>query len=178
MKTKEKILDGAKNYLLKNGQTGFTVRAVAAEAGVNQGLVHHYFGSKENLILELIESVAKFQIQGMDERFKGKSKSEIRELMLKFFLLNFELGNLLIEFFNLAQHSETIKKKLKSIMLGRRDFITEQLGIEKDLDKIAFISGIYGILLLSRVDDSIDPKASTQHLFKMFQLNEPSSVNR
>jgi len=55
MKTRDKIIKGAKDFLLREGQAGVTVRAIAAEAGVNPGLVHHYFGSKENLIIALID---------------------------------------------------------------------------------------------------------------------------
>ena len=37
------------------GFAGTTIRAVAAEAGVDPALVHHYFGTKDDLFLAALE---------------------------------------------------------------------------------------------------------------------------
>jgi len=37
------------------GYAGITTRRLAAEAGVNHGLVHYYFGSVENLLVRVLE---------------------------------------------------------------------------------------------------------------------------
>ena len=57
-KTKQKIIDGARKSLIKEGQRLSTIKVIAGYAGVNHGLVHHYFGSKEDLMVALIESQA------------------------------------------------------------------------------------------------------------------------
>jgi len=41
--------------LVTVGYAGITTRSVAAEAGVNHGLVHYYFGSMEELLLQVLE---------------------------------------------------------------------------------------------------------------------------
>lgn len=41
--------------LVRDGYAGITTRRVAAEAGVNHGLVHYYFGSMEELLLQVLE---------------------------------------------------------------------------------------------------------------------------
>jgi AcrR family transcriptional regulator len=47
--TEARILDTARETFAELGYERTTIRAVAASAGVNPGLVMHYFGSKEEL---------------------------------------------------------------------------------------------------------------------------------
>jgi AcrR family transcriptional regulator len=49
------LLDAAERLLIETGHAGLTTRRVAAEAGVNHGLVHYYFGSMEELLLQVLE---------------------------------------------------------------------------------------------------------------------------
>jgi AcrR family transcriptional regulator len=47
--TRERILASARDLFARNGIRNTSVRAVAAAAGVDSALVHHYFGTKEQL---------------------------------------------------------------------------------------------------------------------------------
>ena len=51
----EALLDAAERLLLETGYAGVTTRRLAAEAGVNHGHVHYYFGSVENLLVQVLE---------------------------------------------------------------------------------------------------------------------------
>jgi AcrR family transcriptional regulator len=51
----EALLDAAERLLLDVGYAAITTRRLAAEAGVNHGLVHYYFGSLENLLIRVLE---------------------------------------------------------------------------------------------------------------------------
>jgi AcrR family transcriptional regulator len=51
----EAFLDAAERLLLEVGYAKVTTRRVAAEAGLNHGLVHYYFGSVENLLVRVLE---------------------------------------------------------------------------------------------------------------------------
>ena len=51
----EAFLDAAERLLLELGYPGVTTRRVAAEAGLNHGLVHYYFGSVEKLLVRVLE---------------------------------------------------------------------------------------------------------------------------
>jgi len=48
------ILEAAGAILVRDGGANFSTRAVAVEAGVNQSLIHYHFGTKENLMLEVL----------------------------------------------------------------------------------------------------------------------------
>ena len=51
----EALLDAAERMLIDVGYAGITTRKLAEEAGVNQGLVHYYFGGMENLLAGVVE---------------------------------------------------------------------------------------------------------------------------
>lgn len=53
--TRADILAAARARFADRGFAGTTVRAVAADAGVDAALVHHYFGSKDELFLAALE---------------------------------------------------------------------------------------------------------------------------
>jgi AcrR family transcriptional regulator len=52
--TEQRFLDAAERLLVQVGYAGITTRALAAEAGANQGLVHYYFGSIEEVLLRVL----------------------------------------------------------------------------------------------------------------------------
>src|SRR4051812_22936796 len=51
----EALFDAAERLLNGGGYAAITTRRLAEEAGVNHGLVHYYFGSNENLLLQMLE---------------------------------------------------------------------------------------------------------------------------
>ena len=53
--TAEAFLDAAERLLIADGHAGITTRRLAAEAGANQGLVHYYFGSIDELLAQVLE---------------------------------------------------------------------------------------------------------------------------
>jgi AcrR family transcriptional regulator len=53
--TRSTILDAARAAFAEKGFAGATIRAVASSAGVDAALVHHYFGTKDDLFLAAME---------------------------------------------------------------------------------------------------------------------------
>ncbi len=53
--TRSAILAAARSSFAELGFAGTTIRAVAASAGVDAALVHHYFGTKDELFLAALE---------------------------------------------------------------------------------------------------------------------------
>jgi AcrR family transcriptional regulator len=76
--TRAGILVEARTLFAAQGYAGTSVRAVAAAAGVDAALVHHYFGTKEDLFLaalqvsldprEVLRPVAEGGLEGAGER--------------------------------------------------------------------------------------------------------------
>ena len=53
--TRAEVLAAARASFAEKGFRGTTIRAVAAAAGVDPALVHHYFGTKDDLFLAALE---------------------------------------------------------------------------------------------------------------------------
>ena len=51
----EAFLDGAERLLVREGAAGISTRRLAQEAGQNHGLVHYYFGSVDELLIQALE---------------------------------------------------------------------------------------------------------------------------
>jgi AcrR family transcriptional regulator len=49
------LLDAAERLLISDGYARISTRRLAREAGVNHGLVHYYFGSMEELFVQVLE---------------------------------------------------------------------------------------------------------------------------
>jgi AcrR family transcriptional regulator len=64
----EAFLDAAERVLVRDGAAGISTRQLAAEAGQNHGLVHYYFGSVDELLLQVLE------------RFTGRVLERQREM--------------------------------------------------------------------------------------------------
>ena len=55
--TKGQILAAARRVLTREGGAGLSTRTVAAEAGVNLSLIHYHFGSREGLLLAVLDDM-------------------------------------------------------------------------------------------------------------------------
>ena len=53
--TVDAFLDAAERLLISVGYAGVTARRLAEEAGANHGLIHYYFGSMEQLLIQVLE---------------------------------------------------------------------------------------------------------------------------
>ena len=54
--TRSAILESARNAFAEKGFDQSSIRAIAAAAGVDAALVHHYFGTKEKLFLAVLNA--------------------------------------------------------------------------------------------------------------------------
>src|SRR5829696_9589373 len=53
--TAEAFLDAAERLLIDVGHAGISTRRLAAEARAHQGLIHYYFGSMDELFVQVLE---------------------------------------------------------------------------------------------------------------------------
>lgn len=71
----EKILDRALYLFGKNGSTKVSVRDIVKEAGVNIGAINYYFGTKENMIL----NVKEFYIDNINKAYSPLYNEELED---------------------------------------------------------------------------------------------------
>jgi len=70
---RESIVDAARRCIIARGHAALSTRAVAAEAGVNQSLIHYYFGTKERLMLAVLERMNQDLLKRQAEMFEAPS---------------------------------------------------------------------------------------------------------
>lgn len=63
-RTEARILDAAARVFVADGYERTTIRAVASAAGVDAGLVMHYFGSKQELYRRVIDAAPVPEVNG------------------------------------------------------------------------------------------------------------------
>jgi AcrR family transcriptional regulator len=88
--SREAILDAARGRFTAHGYAGATIRGIAADAGVDPALVHHFFGTKDKLFaatmrlplnpVEVIPQLLEAGIDGAGERLCRLFVRIMREL--------------------------------------------------------------------------------------------------
>ena len=69
--TRERILEAAVKVLSDEGVVGVSTRRVAEEAGANQALIHYYFDSIDNLMLEVVKRIAEEVVERREARYNN-----------------------------------------------------------------------------------------------------------
>ena len=174
-KTKQKILDGARKSLVKEGHRRSTIKVIADYAGVNHGLVHHYFGSKEELIVALIQHQSQQVLpvifrdhpewlvelqQGRRPKDLAKmNQKQLGELMRtgmdRFFSVYDDFDKILSEFMAMSAEMPKVAGKLRGVLRKRRKL----LGLIFDNNNPGFatlmMASLTGLLLHYRLDPKI-----------------------
>lgn len=70
--TEERLIVAAAALLGEVGPRSVSVRTIAERAGVNHGLVHHYFGGKEGLLRAAMSRLVEEHAKYASTRSKGK----------------------------------------------------------------------------------------------------------
>ena len=73
MPMREAIVQAAGRCIVARGHAALSTRAVATEAGVNQSLIHYYFGTKERLTLAVLERMNQTLLKRQAEMFEATS---------------------------------------------------------------------------------------------------------
>lgn len=104
------------------GIAGSTFDHVASEAGVSRGLLHYYFGTKEQLLIEVVRRECDVRTERLEEAIEAAGNAED---VLDALVRSFEdwLGDgpapvMIYEMLTLAQRNEEIAAELAE--LGRR----------------------------------------------------------
>ncbi|MFD7439632.1 TetR family transcriptional regulator [Streptomyces sp. NPDC059861] len=69
--TRDRILAAAREEFSERGYEKTSVRGIAKAAGVDSALVHHYFGTKEQVFQEALEAVFAPALKAPDVIFEG-----------------------------------------------------------------------------------------------------------
>jgi AcrR family transcriptional regulator len=116
----QRIIAAMRASVGTRGASGSTFDHVAREAGVSRGLLHYYFGSKEQLLVEVVRHDCEVRNRNMDERLeKAHNVDEILDALvvgLEEFLDDDAGGQAVIyEMLSASRHSEEIRAELAEL---------------------------------------------------------------
>jgi len=141
----EALLDAAERLLVEVGYARITTRRLAEEAGVNHGLVHYYFGSNENLLLQALERFTERLIERQRDLYAAPTSFAEKWRTAMHFLVHEDLTyeKVWLELQALAWNEPGLRDRLVHVNGEWRAVLTEafeeprrQLGIDMPLDAL------------------------------------------
>jgi AcrR family transcriptional regulator len=150
--SRDKLIDATRRCLLEHGHEGCSVKAIADLAGVNHGLVHHHFGSKEGLLV----AVAKREAERRREMLLGAGSREgIPALILGSVIPDREFFYLVIEFFAMARRMPKVGEVVRTCLRQHVETLAQVLGPEDPTLAPRLMAAVMGLALWSSVDESV-----------------------
>jgi AcrR family transcriptional regulator len=153
--TRTALLDAAQAVMIDEGYAAVSTRRVAREAGVNNGLVYYYFGTMDELFVELFRRGAERSLQLLKDVLAGPQP------LWSLWHLIHDVPNsaLTMEFIALANHRKAIKaeiaaysRKFRQVEVERITSVLATYGLDAErwppTSIILLMSGISRFLLI------------------------------
>jgi AcrR family transcriptional regulator len=126
-KTKERIIAAAARVLAEKGYDATTLREISREAQAAQGLVHYYFGGKDELLVEALQAAGRQFHQRMEHLAQHMSTDWTLDALLTQLRERVDLEpdvyRLRYESFSLGLHNPLIEPRVRERLAQRRDEI-------------------------------------------------------
>lgn len=71
-----RIVEAMRHSVAKRGVAGSTFDHVSREAGVSRGLLHYYFGTKEQLLVEAVRRDCELRLEALEQRLAGAQTAD------------------------------------------------------------------------------------------------------
>jgi AcrR family transcriptional regulator len=129
--TAQRLLDAARRLLARSGYNSLTVEAIGQEAGENKALIRYYFGSKNGLLLALVDGLVSDTLWHARRRLSALSSSEDRASLvvetLEAILSDTQSYHLLYDLLPHLLQNPTMTRQLAELYRGYRDLNTQAL---------------------------------------------------
>ena len=124
----EALLDAAERLLVAVGYAGITTRRLAEEAGVNHGLVHYYFGSIENVLVQVLERFTARMIERQQAMYAAETPFiEKWRTAMRYLVADTEYQKVWWELQALAWNHPELRERVASVDSKWRAVLTEAL---------------------------------------------------
>jgi AcrR family transcriptional regulator len=122
----QRIIDAMRHSVAKRGTTGSTFDHVSREAGVSRGLLHYYFGTKEQLLVEAVRRDGELRIERLQATLEtAETADELINLMVQNLQETVredpEFLTLVFELFTLSQRNEDIAAEYAALIRRTRE---------------------------------------------------------
>jgi AcrR family transcriptional regulator len=172
--TREKILQAAFTALSRDGYENTSIKEIAEEAGVAQGLIHYYFKSKQMLVLAVLQFVCRKMELGVEGVAGAQAAFEQTKGMLRD---SRATNALYVQLIGVGVHDVEIGAGIRDFVRTERlhvEEIARQVFAEREADPTparglagAVWGSILGIIVQSVIDPEFDPDEAVDALAAM-----------
>jgi AcrR family transcriptional regulator len=129
----QRIVEAMRRSVALRGTAGSTFDHVSREAGVSRGLLHYYFGTKEQLLVEAARRDCDLRMQLLERQLSAaQSADDYIDLMVQNLQETVhdepEFVTLLFELFTLSRRNADVAVEYGRLMRGMREHVTAMLG--------------------------------------------------
>src|SRR5437763_10623200 len=128
----ERIVEAMRRSVARRGTAGSTFDQVSREAGVSRGLLHYYFGTKEQLLVEAVRLECEVRLELLEEQLaSAQTADDYIDLMAQ--NLRTTVGEdpdfvtLVFELFILSRRNEDIAAEFAALMSRTREQLAQML---------------------------------------------------
>lgn len=179
--TKSKIVDAAYQVLAEQGFEKTSMKEIAKQAGISQGLINYYFPSKEDLMFEVFHLESARYIEEMNKISEIPINEDFLRLALSVpkNMVNAypDWHRLRFELFAIGLRSEAGRMEIrKSLEAGRQQVLQtmNMLPMRDDINKKALASiinvTIDGLALEQMADRNFDIDAAYNTLAELLEI--------
>lgn len=160
--TSERILQAAFTVLSRQGYENTSIKDIAEEAGVAQGLIHYHFKSKQQLVLAVLAFVCQKVELGQVQGEAGALQAfEDTKMALKD---SRDANSLYVELIGVGLHDSLVGSGVRDFIRSERTHIEElarQVFAERGLEPIAargIAGAVWAAILGIMVQNLVDPE--------------------
>jgi len=171
--TRETILSAARELFGERGYDSTTIRAIAGQAGVDPALVHHFYGSKEQVFVAAMR--VPFNPADAISTIVDGPREQVAERMMRFFIGVWSEPDSRAAFLGLMRSAMTneqaaamVRQFLRHALLGRVAAVLDVPPLRAE----AAMSHLIGLMLM-RFVLRLDPLATAEEE-EMIRLVAPS----
>ena len=128
----QRIIDAMRRSVAQRGTAGSTFDLVSREAGVSRGLLHYYFGTKEQLLAEAVRRDCDLRLERLEQQLStAKTADDFINLMAKQLRATVtedpEFVTLVFELFTLSRRNADIAVEYEGLMRTTREHVAGML---------------------------------------------------
>jgi AcrR family transcriptional regulator len=132
-----RIIDAMRRSVARRGTAGSTFDRVSREAGVSRGLLHYYFGTKEQLLVEAVRRDCELRLELLERRLsRARSADDFIDLMAQNLQETLrddpDLVTLVFELFTLSRRNEEIADEYAGLMRRTRERVAGMLAVAQE----------------------------------------------
>jgi AcrR family transcriptional regulator len=128
----QRIIEAMRRSVARRGTAGSTFDHVAREAGVSRGLLHYYFGTKEQLLVEAVKRDCELRMELLERQLAGAQTADafiglMAENLQQIVREDPDFVTLMFELFTLARRNDEIAVEYAQLICRTRDRVADML---------------------------------------------------